>query len=819
MNEKGFSVLEVILAVALFAIFSIGMVSVVLQGFDANRLGSEETIANQYASEGIEAVRSIKNQGFSNVVNSAGTGVVRNGSNVWAFSGTNNTFGKYTRVITITDTQRDSIGNVVASGGTVDPNTKTVTATVSWNVSPTRNNSVVLKSYMTAWKTQRGGMLVFGDGGTTADTISYQTLDQDNQTWSGSTGTGTVTLDTANMSSVLVTTTSATTASWNHTVGSQTNKLLMVQVSTNHDTTLVSSIKYAGVALTKLAAINCTTSAASCRDEIWYLINPPQGTAAVFVTQSAAGLVTGTAETFYNVNTASPFENSGVATTTNPVSTGASLSVSVPSAATDLVADWYTNRAGPCQASFTLSSGQTLEQNVCNSVAQGVGTSIKTGAVTSTTMSWSWTDAQQYAYVGIAIKPSTTATFGTVTDVDTGSTNKAVRALRLYSSSTRNEKVLISRHYNGTAQFIYATVWNGSSWGTPTQLSTWTASTFLDVQNFDGTYLNNGKFMVVYSDNTIIPKYQIWDGTTWSLQASLTTLGTSQIPTGIITRARPGTNEVMAGFFTQGGTTTTANTTTEYWSSTAWSATITVHSAVSSGNDKKIMDFQWSPGTPTTGALVYSGISAVTKVTTRTFVADGLGSGTWGTAVTSATTQTGNVGALEISPRSTASEFQTCDKDNATSILCYKITFSGNVPTISTSTTLTATTVNGIQKTFGLSFESIGGDVLLAVYSDNTAVPKFKKYTASTTTWDASATSITTTGSPGIFDSVRVIPQAQGDDMIALVADANLDVYSIFWNGTGHAMYTTPAAKAFTIHGTNGSAITDFWYDFAWDKF
>src|SRR5258708_3473724 len=134
--QSGFSVIEVMLASALFVIFSTGIVSVVLQGFDANRLGSEETIANQYASEGLEAVRSIKNQGFTKLVNSGGTGVIRNASNVWAFGGGSNAFAKYLRVITIADAQRDSSGNIVASGGTIDPNIKKVTSTVTWNVTP-----------------------------------------------------------------------------------------------------------------------------------------------------------------------------------------------------------------------------------------------------------------------------------------------------------------------------------------------------------------------------------------------------------------------------------------------------------------------------------------------------------------------------------------------------------------------------------------------------------------------------------------------------------------------------------------------------------
>ena len=133
-SQRGFSVIEVLLAAALFAIFSTGIIGVVLQGFDANRLGSEQTIANQYASEGIEAARSIKNQTYTNLVNSAGSGIGRNGSGVWAFAGANNVLSKYTRVLTVADVQRDLSGNIVSSGGTTDPNTKKVTSTVSWNV-------------------------------------------------------------------------------------------------------------------------------------------------------------------------------------------------------------------------------------------------------------------------------------------------------------------------------------------------------------------------------------------------------------------------------------------------------------------------------------------------------------------------------------------------------------------------------------------------------------------------------------------------------------------------------------------------------------
>jgi prepilin-type N-terminal cleavage/methylation domain-containing protein len=123
-NQQGFSVIEVILAAALFVILASGAVAAILQGLQSNRLGEEQSVANQFASEGIEAVRSIKNQSFANLINSGGTGIAQN-SGVWAFSGSTNTLSsKYTRVVTISDVQRDGSGNIVASGGTLDPATK-----------------------------------------------------------------------------------------------------------------------------------------------------------------------------------------------------------------------------------------------------------------------------------------------------------------------------------------------------------------------------------------------------------------------------------------------------------------------------------------------------------------------------------------------------------------------------------------------------------------------------------------------------------------------------------------------------------------------
>lgn len=170
-SSRGFSVIEVILAAAMFMAFATFAVTAVLQGFDLNRLGAEQTIANQFAAEGLEAVKSIKNRAYSNltIVSSADRGVNRP-TNVWEFMGdsTNNILnsGKdYTRKIKVESVNRDASGNIVAIG-CLDPYTKKITSTVNWNFNSARFESITLSSYLSDWRRSlpdRGGIIVYGE--------------------------------------------------------------------------------------------------------------------------------------------------------------------------------------------------------------------------------------------------------------------------------------------------------------------------------------------------------------------------------------------------------------------------------------------------------------------------------------------------------------------------------------------------------------------------------------------------------------------------------------------------------------------------------
>lgn len=592
LNNKGFSILEVILAAAIFMLFAIASGGAILQGFTLNRLGVEETVATQFATEGLEAARSIRNQNYSNLTNTLATGVARNAtSGTWEFSGSNNILnaGKtYTRTIKVENVQRNPC-NIVTTGGALDPDTKKITSSVSWNFTPSRSNSVDLITYLSNWKkpitpTSHGGLLLYGDGGTTSDSIKYRILDGPTGTW-------------------------------------------------------------------------------------------------------------------------------------GPV-------IPLP-------------------------------------------------------------------------------------DFDTSTSNKALRAVRMDASITRNEKIALSRHVaNGSAQSIWAHVFNGTTW-ISTQLSAFSSSSNLDARNFDGTYLNNGNFMAVYSDNTSTPKYRIWDGCQWSTQSSLINLANngSGIPIYIVAKNRPGTNEAMTAFFGVG-----RDTNTQYYNGTLW----TLHPRHSSSGpaDKEMIDFVWSPNNNTKGSLIYPSGSSDRSITSKIWTADGSGGGAWSIAANASNQSV--LGAMTIDGRFGADEFLACSKDTSNDIYCFRETSTPSFTT-PTNNILTTGTDSGIQRSYDFAFESASGTNGLVVYSNNSSTPQRRIYTPGVSS-SFSAPLNLTTALLGNLKTVKEKASKETDDIMILMGDANNDLYTIVWDGANNNVYSSPLGKAKTTHGTNGSATTDFWYDFAWDK-
>ncbi len=85
--------------------------------------------------EGAEAVRIARDSGWNNISTlTIGTTYYPSFSGgTWILSTTSNVVGIFTRTVVLANVNRDtSTQDIVSSGGTLDPNTKLVTVTVTW---------------------------------------------------------------------------------------------------------------------------------------------------------------------------------------------------------------------------------------------------------------------------------------------------------------------------------------------------------------------------------------------------------------------------------------------------------------------------------------------------------------------------------------------------------------------------------------------------------------------------------------------------------------------------------------------------------------
>ena len=189
-----FTIVEVILAMGLFALVVGGGVGAAVRAFSLNRLGEEESYAHFLANEGLEASRSISSRDYFNLAN--GSYGLSSSPGQWEFSGSSDTFGKFTRTIVISNVYRSVPGNdIVSSGGVLDIFTKRVESRVAWDFAPARSNEVSLKTYFTFWEAticewdtaliQVGGLNLPGPTGATdieiADNSGYVTALKNSQ--------------------------------------------------------------------------------------------------------------------------------------------------------------------------------------------------------------------------------------------------------------------------------------------------------------------------------------------------------------------------------------------------------------------------------------------------------------------------------------------------------------------------------------------------------------------------------------------------------------------------------------------------------------
>lgn len=151
-NQKGLSLIELIVAIAFFVLVVSGVIFLVLDAHSANRQGQERNKATQIAQEGLEAARSMKNRAWKYLSN--GVHGLSDSKGYWDFNGTADTIDQFTRQVKVENVSRQN-GDIVSSGGTVDLDTKKVTSEVTWEFTPLRPSHVVLETYFTNWKSTK----------------------------------------------------------------------------------------------------------------------------------------------------------------------------------------------------------------------------------------------------------------------------------------------------------------------------------------------------------------------------------------------------------------------------------------------------------------------------------------------------------------------------------------------------------------------------------------------------------------------------------------------------------------------------------------
>ncbi|MBI2405011.1 hypothetical protein HYV22_02425 [Candidatus Gottesmanbacteria bacterium] len=138
MKQKGFTLdagqalVELLVAIGIATI----LLPALLTGFVASREGKaqgrQRADAVAILVEAREAVRIVRDRGWTEfAVNGTFHPVVL--GSTWVLSAGGETVSGFTRSIAISDVLRDANGVIVSSGGSVDPSTKQVAITVSWN--------------------------------------------------------------------------------------------------------------------------------------------------------------------------------------------------------------------------------------------------------------------------------------------------------------------------------------------------------------------------------------------------------------------------------------------------------------------------------------------------------------------------------------------------------------------------------------------------------------------------------------------------------------------------------------------------------------
>ena len=154
-KSQGFGIIEILVGIAIISLSLGALAGLGNLALKISLQVKKNVVAVNLASEAIEVAKAAKQETWSNIsgltVDTAYHPIKTGSPLKWSFvSGAENISG-FSRQIIINNIYRDTDDDIVATGGTLDANTKKITAIVAWSDNG-QNYQSVLVSYLTNWK-------------------------------------------------------------------------------------------------------------------------------------------------------------------------------------------------------------------------------------------------------------------------------------------------------------------------------------------------------------------------------------------------------------------------------------------------------------------------------------------------------------------------------------------------------------------------------------------------------------------------------------------------------------------------------------------
>ena len=134
--KRGMSLAEILVAVFIFMVVLGTLIAINNLYLLSSSQNIKSVKAAYLAEEGIEAVRVIRDNNWTNIsFSTVGVPYYINfdsASSTWKATTTPNSIESYIRWFVLSQVERDSNGKIVSNGGIVDPDIKLVTVSVFW---------------------------------------------------------------------------------------------------------------------------------------------------------------------------------------------------------------------------------------------------------------------------------------------------------------------------------------------------------------------------------------------------------------------------------------------------------------------------------------------------------------------------------------------------------------------------------------------------------------------------------------------------------------------------------------------------------------